>query len=102
MCRASPGARRSRGHRPFDVDEETGWLLALHAFYSRAEAVEAFAGGDEQGLPVGAAEADVGGPAFGHFDLFDLLSGLIEDGHAIAGEVEIALAVDGHAVGAER
>jgi len=33
--------------------------------------------------------------------LFDLLAGSVENGHAFAGEIDVAFAINGHAVGAE-
>jgi len=57
---------------------------------------------DEERVAVPAAETDVGGPALGDRDLLDLSALGIEDRDALAGQVDVALGVEGHAVGAHR
>ncbi len=83
-----------------EIVRERSFRLVL-AFEADADAVEAFAGGDEECFAVGAAEADVGGPGFRDVDLIDFPAGFVKDTHAAAGEVEVAFGVDGHAVRAE-
>src|ERR1051325_909758 len=73
-------------------------LLTAHTVDARSEAVDSLAGRDEEEMTVVSAEADVPSPGFWHGDLLDLLSGVVEDGHALAGQVDIAFAVDRHAV----
>src|SRR5215217_9576851 len=73
-------------------------LLASRAGGSGADGVEAFAGRDEEGLAVLAAEADVGGPGFGDGEGLQLFAGLVEDGDALSGEVEVAVGVERDAV----
>ena len=65
------------------------------------QSVNIFARGDEEQVAVFAAEGDVRGPRLGHVDVFDLLPGLVEHGHAAAGEIHVAFAIEGHAVRAK-
>jgi hypothetical protein len=75
--------------------------LAPHTLHAHVHGVDASAGGDEEGVAVFAAEADVAGPVFLDVDVEDLFAGFVEDGDAFAGEVDVAFIVDGHAIGAE-
>src|SRR5262249_29610330 len=77
-----------------------GLSLAPYAGDAHLEGVKALARRDEEGLPVLAADADVRRPRLRDVDLLDLLARLVEDGHALARQVNVALLVDGHPVGA--
>src|SRR6185503_20242629 len=74
--------------------------LAAGGFDGGFEGVEGFAGGDEESVAILAAEADVGGPAFGDVDLTDFGTGLVKNVDAFARDVEVLAIVQGHAVGA--
>ena len=74
----------------------------IRAFVNQLNRVKRLAGGDEKCLAVFAAEADVGRPILRHVNVVNLFSGFVEDGHAAAGEIKIALLVNRHAVRAER
>src|SRR5262249_2265840 len=56
---------------------------------------------DKQRTAIGAAEADVGRPGLAGGDVVDLLTSLVVGGDAlVVGDVDVALIVDRHAVGA--
>src|SRR6266700_1892876 len=75
-----------------------GWRVGARGpCHAHFQAVNAFAGSDEEQVMVLAAESDVGGPGFGHFDMFDLIACLVEDGDAAAGEINVAFVVERHA-----
>ena len=55
-------------------------------------------GGDEEQVAVLAAKESHSQSGLGHVNLFDLLARLVEHGHAVAaGEIDVALNIDGHA-----
>jgi hypothetical protein len=60
--------------------------------------VKPLARGDEQRFVILNAEAEVGGSRFQHLNAGNFLTRLVEHDHTVAGEVEIALGVEGHAV----
>src|SRR5689334_3296301 len=93
-------AREMRGIQ-FSYRKHASVLLAAHLFDVHLHRVDRLAGGDEQRVAVLAAEADVGGPRLGDVDLLDLVAALAVDADALAGEVDVPLVVDRHAVGAE-
>ena len=76
--------------------------LAVDAGDAHLEAVEAFAGSNEQSVAIAAAEANVGGPLLSDIDVLDLFAGGVEHRDTFAGEVNVAFVVDGHAIGTER
>jgi len=64
---------------------------------SASESHRAGAGGDEEGLPVAAAEADRSRRGLRDRDLLDAFAGLVEDrDSAAARQVDIAFVVDRH------
>src|SRR5215471_4025206 len=76
-------------------------LLTVHSLDFHSQAVKTFAGGDEEGIAVFPAEANVGSPGFVHGNMLDALAIGVEDGDPVAGEIDISLVIDGHAVGTE-
>src|SRR5438105_9479597 len=55
--------------------------LAPDPFNTQAHAVQGLAGGDEERLPVLAAEADIGRPRLVHGDVLDLFAFTVEYGY---------------------
>ena len=99
MSVCQPHSPRMKGQ---DAASTLMFSLAADAFDFRADSVNTCGGGDKQQLPVLAAETNIRGPTFRHIDVFDLFAALVEYAHALAGQVDVALIVDCHAVGTER
>src|SRR6266511_2617112 len=76
-------------------------FISMCAFHAHLQPVNAFARGDEKELAVFAAKGDVGRLGFRHVNVLNLPACLVEDGHAVAGKINIALVVERHAVGTQ-
>lgn len=77
---------------------ETRALLASDAFHPHTQAKQLVGGGDDERLPVFAAEADVGGPGGGNGNVPDPFPFRVEHRHSHPGEIEVPFAVDRHPV----
>jgi len=93
-------SRRSRriGMNLIQIASIQRSLLAADTFDPHAQAINSFAGGDEQQVAIFPAKADVRGPGFRDGNVRNLFSGRIENGDAVSGDIDVSFIVDGHAV----
>src|ERR1041385_248765 len=73
-------------------------LLTSYSLNSHLQAVEPFAGSNEQGVTVFSAKTNVGGPTLRHVDLGNLFAGGIKNRNPVTRDIDIPFIVDGHAI----
>src|SRR5258706_1028587 len=76
-----------------------GPLLAADSFNFHAKGVDTFTGSDKKRAAIFASETHVGRPVLWDRNMFYLFAGRVEDEHSFAGEINVALIINGQAVG---
>src|SRR5690606_20757253 len=73
--------------------------LLINSSHLHFKAIDRVRGGDKEGFPIPSPKTHIGSPRSVYRNVADFGSPAVKDGHAFAGQVDISLMVNGHAVG---